>query len=53
MMPNPADTPDADDLRAARLLQQALARPGEILEIEPSSPPGPSCARAPAGCRRR
>ena len=25
MMPNPADTPDADDLRAARLLQQALA----------------------------
>ena len=41
MMPNPADTPDADDLRAARLLQQALARPGEILEIEPSSPPQP------------
>lgn len=42
MMPNPADTPDADDLRAARLLQQALARPGEILEIEPSSPPQPA-----------
>lgn len=30
MMPNPADTPDADDLRAARLLQLALTTAAEV-----------------------